>query len=268
MEHTLIHCLREAAGSMCWGNTMRVRVGTSGWVYNHWRGVFYPDELPQGNWFEYYARVFDTVEVNNSFYRLPSVAAFLAWRKQAPPDFVYAVKASRFLTHMKKLRDPEEPLQRFFERARHLGGTLGPILYQLPPRWQVNLSRFERFLMALPQGYSHVVEFRDASWLIDEVFQLMERYGVAHCIHDMRPLAIPARVTVAPVYIRLHGDPAHGGDYQAATLEMWARRITAWCRQGLDVFVYFNNDIGGYALEDAQTLTNLLDAARRTGTLG
>jgi len=156
-----------------------------------------------------------------------------AWRKQAPPDFVYAVKASRFLSHMKKLRDPHEPLRRLFERARHLGSTLGPILYQLPPHWQVNLSRFETFLSALPQGYSHVVEFRDASWLVDEVFEVMERYGVAHCIHDMRPLSIPARVTAAPVYIRLHGDPAHGGDYQAASLEMWAKRITEWHRQGL-----------------------------------
>jgi uncharacterized protein YecE (DUF72 family) len=239
---------------------MRVRLGTSGWVYNHWRGLFYPEELRQDDWFEYYARIFDTVEINNSFFRLPTATAFAAWREQAPPDFVYAVKASRFLTHMKKLRDPEEPLQRFFDRVRHLGSTLGPILYQLPPRWQVNLARFETFLSALPQGYSHVVEFRNASWLIDEVFELMERYSVAHCIHDMRPLSIPARVTAPPVYIRLHGDPAHGGDYQAASLEIWTKRITEWQRRGLDIFVYFNNDIGGFAVQNAQTLKELLEA--------
>ena len=240
---------------------MRVRIGTSGWVYQHWRGIFYPDDLRQSDWFAYYARSFDTVEINNSFYRLPSVAAFTAWRQQAPSSFVYAVKASRFLTHMKKLRDPEEPLERFFERARCLGPTLGPVLYQLPPRWQVNLSRFETFLAALPHGYSHVVEFRDASWLIDPVFRLMERFGVAHCIHDMQPLKIPARVTAALVYLRLHGDPAHGGDYQEPTLETWAQQIVDWCGQGLKVFVYFNNDIHGYALEDARTLRKMLNGA-------
>ncbi len=136
-------------------------------MYQHWRGLFYPDRLRQSNWFAYYAQVFDTVEINNSFYRLPSAAAFTAWRQQAPPDFVYAVKASRFLTHMKKLRDPGEPLERFFERVRCLGPALGPVLYQLPPHWQVNLPGFETFLAALPPGYAHVIEFRDASWLID-----------------------------------------------------------------------------------------------------
>ena len=237
---------------------MSVRIGTSGWVYQHWRGIFYPDHLRQSEWFAHYARLFDTVEINNSFYRLPSAAAFAAWLEQAPPDFVYAVKVSRFLTHMKKLRDPQDPLERFFERARCLGPTLGPLLYQLPPRWHVDLPRFEAFLAALPRGYAHVVEFRDASWLIESVFQLMERYGVAHCIHDMQPLKIPVRVTAAPAYLRLHGDPAHGGDYQEAALEGWAWQIAEWRRQGLDVFVYFNNDIGGYALEDAQTLRGML----------
>jgi len=240
---------------------MRIRVGTSGWVYQHWRGLFYPDDLRQSDWFAFYARFFDTVEINNSFYRLPSAAAFAAWREQAPPDFVYAVKASRFLTHMKKLRAPEEPLQRLFERVRCLGPTLGPLLYQLPPHWQVNLSRFETFLAALPQGYAHVIEFHDASWLIEAVFGLMERYEVAHCIHDMQPLKVPFRVTAAPVYVRLHGDGVHGGDYQAEALEGWARQISEWRGQGLDVYVYFNNDVGGYAIQNARTLRKLLDAA-------
>ncbi len=179
---------------------MGLRIGTSGWVYGHWRGRFYPPELPQGAWFAHYARAFDTVEINNSFYRLPAAATFDAWREQAPPGFLYAVKASRFLTHMKKLADPEEPLGRFFERAARLGGTLGPILYQLPPRWRVNLPRFEAFLAALPPGYRHVVEFRDASWLREEVFHLMERRGVAHCLHDMRHLEVPARHRAAGLH--------------------------------------------------------------------
>ena len=235
-----------------------IRIGTSGWVYNHWRGLFYPPELRQEEWFSYYARDFDTVEINNSFYRLPSATAFDAWCEQAPPDFLYAVKASRFLTHLKKLKDPEEPLQRFFERAHHLKHVLGPVLYQLPPRWQLNLSRFEYFLDSLPQGYQHVVEFRDPSWLTEEVFGVMERYAVAHCIHDMRPLEVPLRVTAATVYVRFHGYPTYGGDYEEATLESWAQHISDWHSQQFDVFVYFNNDIGGYAPKNAKTLNRLL----------
>ncbi|HWP46372.1 MAG TPA: DUF72 domain-containing protein [Candidatus Limnocylindrales bacterium] len=237
---------------------MTVRIGTSGWVYNHWRGIFYPRGLHQKDWFNYYAREFNTVEINNSFYRLPSSVTFEAWREQAPLDFLYAVKASRFLTHFKRLKDPEESLQRFFDHARHLGRTLGPVLYQLPPHWQVNLPRFEYFLAALPKEYVHVVEFRDTSWLIEETFQLMERYHVAHCIHDRHPLQIPIRLTSPPVYLRFHGDPTCGGDYQPAALETWARRMDDWCNQKLDIFVYFNNDIHGYAIKNARMLKKLL----------
>ena len=129
---------------------MTVRIGTSGWVYDHWRGIFYPEDLRQADWLGYYAREFDTVEINNTFYRLPGEAAFDRWREQVPPGFLYAVKASRFLTHLKKLKEPEEPLQSFFERAGRLGETLGPVFYQLPPHWRVNLPRFEHFLAALP----------------------------------------------------------------------------------------------------------------------
>ncbi len=231
-----------------------IRIGTSGWVYKHWRDVFYPSDLPARGWFPFYARAFDTVEINNSFYRLPSPETFDAWRKQAPPGFVYAVKASRYITHMKKLKDPEEPLRQFLERANRLENTLGPILYQLPPRWRVNLERFERFLALLPPGYRHVIEFRDATWLIEPVFQLMERYHVAHCLHDMRPLDIPLRITASPVYIRFHGDIHHEGDYGDAALETWAERIAHWNDQHLDVFAYFNNDPHGYAIKNARTL--------------
>jgi uncharacterized protein YecE (DUF72 family) len=181
-----------------------------------------------------------------------------SFRPAQPPGFLYAVKASRFLTHLKKLKDPEEPLQRFFERAGRLGEALGPILYQLPPRWHANLPRFEHFLTALPNGYIHVVEFRDASWLIEDVFQLMERYHIAHCIHDMRLLQVPLRVTAPPVYVRFRGDVAHGGDYQEAELEAWARHIGGWRSQGLDIFAYFNNDVAGYALKNARALKRLL----------
>jgi uncharacterized protein YecE (DUF72 family) len=237
---------------------MTTRIGTSGWVYGHWRGVFYPPGLRQGEWFAHYARSFDTVEINNSFYRLLSAATFEGWRKQAPPGFVYAVKASRYLTHLKKLTDPEEPLRTFFERADCLAETLGPVLYQLPPHWSVNLPRLEHFLAALPERYTHVVEFRDQSWLDEEVFRLLERHGVSHCIHDMYPLTVPQRVTAPPVYVRLHGDMEHYGDYSPATLETWARRIDDWGSEKLNVYVYFNNDIGGYAIKNALTLRSWL----------
>lgn len=237
---------------------MTIRIGTSGWVYPHWRGIFYPPHLPSRDWLAYYTREFDTVEINNSFYRLPSADTFEAWRQQAPPGFLYAVKASRYLTHLKKLQDPAEPLQEFFARASRLGNTLGAVLYQLPPHWHVNLSRFESFLSALPQSYTHVIEFRDPSWLCDEVFRLMERYQVAHCIHDMYPLKIPTCVTAPLVYVRLHGSLTHGGDYTATTLRTWARRIVTWHTEQHDVLVYFNNDIAGYAIKNARMLKAML----------
>jgi len=237
---------------------MTIRIGTSGWVYPHWRGLFYPQELRQKDWFGFFSRTFDTVEINNSFYRLPSPAVFEAWHRQAPPGFIYSVKASRFLTHIKKLIDPEQPLQAFFNGAVNLKETLGPILYQLPPGWSPDLPRFRHFLDALPEGYTHVIEFRDARWLTEEVFQLMERRGVSHCIHDRYPLDVPHRITASPVYIRLHGDPAPGGDYPPEALEAWAGCIRAWRDRSLNVFLYFNNDFGGYAVENAKSLKKML----------
>ncbi|MCK4690422.1 MAG: DUF72 domain-containing protein [Desulfuromonadales bacterium] len=237
---------------------MTIRIGTSGWVYPHWREVFYPADLRQADWFDHYACHFDTVEINNSFYRLPSEAVFAKWRAQAPAGFLYAVKASRFLTHLKKLKEPQSPLHNFFTHAAHLGDSFGPVLYQLPPRWQLNLSRLQGFLAALPHGRHHVLEFRDPSWLVEPVFRLLERYGVAHCIHDLPPLDIPHRITAPFVYLRYHGDRDHSGDYPTAHLELQARQITAWHDQGLDVFVYFNNDVGAYAVKNAMRLKSLL----------
>ncbi len=237
------------------------RIGTSGWVYPHWRGSFYPENLPQRLWLDYYTARFDTVELNNSFYRLPSAAAFEVWRKRAPEGFTFAVKASRFLTHMKKLKDPEGPLRLFFDRAGLLGGSLGPVLYQLPPRWRVNLPRFERFVAALPRSRQHAIEFREPGWVIDEVLRLMERCGVALCIHDLGSGPVPCRVTAPFVYVRFHGGPGHGGRYGKRELEGWARTITQWQAGGLDVHAYFNNDVGGHAVANALELRSFIGAA-------
>ncbi len=250
--------MRTAAGRYFLVKAMSIRIGTSGWVYGHWREILYPKGLPSRSWFAHYSRYFDTVEINNSFYRLPTEAMFDGWREQASPEFLYAVKASRYLTHVRKLKDPEEPLHTFLERADHLGSALGPILYQLPPRFHVNLPRFEHFLSILPGGYTHVVEFRDPTWLVEPIFELMARYGVAHCLHDMRPLQVPLRITSGTVYIRFHGDPEHMGNYAHSHLKTWAGRIHDWNSTGLAVYAYFNNDPNGNAVRNALTLKELL----------
>lgn len=239
-----------------------VRVGCSGWQYKHWRGDFYPAELPTSRWFQQYALTFDTVEINNSFYRLPEGATFAKWRDQAPARFLYAVKASRFLTHMKKLKDPDDPLFRFFENVRHLRAHLGPILYQLPPRWPVNIERFEQFLGAIHRvragakvGPYHTVEFRETTWYDDRVFDLLTKYKVALCLHDMHGCA-SGRVVVGPfVYVRFHfGTERYGGRYEDRRLDEWAEWLAAQAHAGCDVFAYFNNDVGGHAPRDAVRL--------------
>lgn len=252
----------------------RIRIGCSGWQYRHWRGNFYPAKLPQSRWFEHYTRTFDTVEINNSFYRLPSPETFARWREQAPRHFLYAVKASRFITHLKKLKDPDEPLSRFFQNVQHLGPHLGPVLYQLPPRWPVNLERFEIFLDALgrvgasarltgtgrPFRPRHVVELREPSWYDERVFDMMRRRRVALCLHDMQGSA-SGKLAVGPfVYVRFHGWTKYGGRYEDEQLDEWADWLAARITDGLEVFAYFNNDVGGHAPRDAVRLRDRLHA--------
>jgi uncharacterized protein YecE (DUF72 family) len=237
-------------------------VGCSGWQYRHWRGNFYPQELPLDRWLEHYASVFDTVEVNNSFYRLPEGQRFAAWRQQTPSRFLFAVKASRYLTHMKKLKDPREPLSRFFSRAKRLGRKLGPVLYQLPPRWKCDAERLADFLRALPRGRRHVFEFRDLSWYREEVFALLVRYRTALCLHDMPGSESPRRAVGPFVYLRFHGAGAHyGGRYPDSRLSPWADWIRERLGDGLNVFAYFNNDQGGHAPRDARRLEQMVNGA-------
>jgi uncharacterized protein YecE (DUF72 family) len=244
--------------------TAEVRIGCSGWQYKHWRGDFYPAELPAGRWFGHYARTFDTVEINNTFYRLPEAATFDTWREQAAANFLYAVKASRFLTHMKKLKDPEDPLARFFDNATHLGPRLGPILYQLPPRWPVNLERLEHFLRALPKRQRHTIEFREPSWYDERVYALLHKYKVALCLHDMRGSESPRIVPGRFIYVRFHfGSQKYGGRYDDRRLDEWADWLAERCAEGLDVFAYFNNDVGGHAPRDAVRLRDRIHARIR-----
>lgn len=238
--------------------TGKIRIGASGWNYRHWRGLFYPDRLAMKHWFAHYAAAFDTVEINNSHYRLPEATVFAAWRNAAPPGFVYAVKASRFLTHHKKLKDPDEPIERLLTRARHLGPTLGPLLYQLPPRWRLDLGRLRAFVERLPGDVTHVMEFRDPTWLVDPVFALLDEHRIGFCTHDMPGFDVPRLATGPVAYVRFHGATGkYVGRYPEAVLVDWLGWMRGQAERGRPVFTYFNNDIHGHAIEDALALKRL-----------
>jgi uncharacterized protein YecE (DUF72 family) len=240
----------------------RVRIGTSGWEYAHWRGRFYPRDLARDRWLEYYAEHHETVELNNSFYRLPEAAAFAGWARRVPHGFMMAVKASRYLTHLKRLRDPRDPLERLWTRARRLGNHLGPMLYQLPPNWRLNLERLDGLLEAAPRRRRQAIEFRDPSWYTDEVMELLHRHDVTLCLHDMPSSASPMIVTASFTYVRFHGaGRRYGGAYGAQRLSAWADRLADWARGGVDAYVYFNNDAFGHAVRDAGRLRDYV--ARR-----
>jgi uncharacterized protein YecE (DUF72 family) len=241
-----------------------VRIGCSGWQYRHWRGVFYPVDLPQDRWLEFYAERFESVEVNNSFYRLPPADVFAAWARRSPRGFIVAVKASRYLTHLKRLRDPAEPLERLWTRASRLGPHLGPMLYQLPPRWGRDPERLAAFLSAAPSGPLQAIEFRDASWYRLATFELLERHGFALCLHDM-PGSTSRRTPIGPyAYVRFHGASGkYQGGYSGQLLRGWADRLAAWASAGIGSYVYFNNDVGGHAVRDASRLRAMVE--RRLG---
>lgn len=238
-----------------------VHIGTSGWHYKHWLGDFYPERHPTNKMFSWYAREFHTVEINNSFYRLPEERTFQAWRDLAPPGFIFAVKASRFITHIKRLKDARDSVDLLFSRAAPLGPTFGPVLFQLPPRWKLNLDRLTEFLNVLPKGHKFSLEFRDESWNTAAVFDLLRRHNVALCIHDWREMNWPKELTADFTYIRFHGSGScYGGDYPEEHLRDWAARMRQWQPQLSEAYVYFNNDIGGHAIRNARRLRELLNA--------
>ncbi len=237
-----------------------IRIGTSGWEYAHWVGSFYPRDLPRDRRLEFYAARFDTVELNNSFYRLPEAETFGAWARRVPPEFSFAVKASRYLTHLRRLREPAEPLHRLWTRAGRLEGHLGPMLYQLPPRWRPNHDRMAAFLAAIPPRQPQAIEVRDRRWYGKRLKALLDEAGVALCLHDMTGSA-PPPVPVGPfVYVRFHGaGEKYGGAYSPQRLTAWAERMVAWAQRGWPVWAYFNNDIGGHAVRDADRLRSYVE---------
>jgi uncharacterized protein YecE (DUF72 family) len=241
---------------------MRIRVGTSGWHYKHWRGAFYPDDLASTKWLAYYVARFSTVEVNNSFYKLLSPSAVIQWYEATPKDFLFAVKASRYITHNKRLSDAQDSYGRFFASVAGFKEKLGPILFQLPPHWSVNGERLEAFLAMLPPRHRYAFEFRDPSWHTEEIFQILARYNAAFCIYQLAGFTSPLKVTADFVYVRLHGPGGkYQGDYSGRQLARWAKLARGWSSDGKAVFVYFDNDQAGYAAKNAFTLQARLGSA-------
>jgi uncharacterized protein YecE (DUF72 family) len=242
------------------------RIGCSGWNYKSWKGRFYPEGLPPSRWLAYYASTFDTVEVNNTFYRLPEGPVFRSWKEETPEGFLMAVKASRFLTHMKRLRDPAEPLSRLFSRAGRLGPKLGPVLYQLPPNLHADLERLEAFLRVLAskrfasRQATHVFEFRHPSWYVEETYQLLERYHTVMCIHDKAGSAIEGPFVGPAVYVRFHGTSGrYHGSYPDKALRTWSARLVDQWNDGRAVYAYFNNDPEAVATKNALALRSFVD---------
>jgi uncharacterized protein YecE (DUF72 family) len=240
--------------------TCDIRIGTSGFHYKHWIGPFYPAKTPAAKMLDFYLRHFDSVELNNSFYRLPTAEAFDAWREATPANFVFAVKASRFITHNKKLKDPEHALDNLLPRAAHLGPKLGPILFQLPPHWRVNPDRLQNLLDILPRDLRYAFEFRELSWITPTIDSILKKFNAAFCIYELAGYHSPLHITADFAYVRLHG-PTSGkyqGSYSQKKLQEWARQIKAWSNDLRAIYVYFDNDQSGYAAANALTLKNTI----------
>jgi uncharacterized protein YecE (DUF72 family) len=240
-----------------------IRIGTSGYQCDHWKGLFYPADLRRGDWFRYNAGRFDTVEINNTCYNLPGPDAFDRWHEQAPPGFLFVLKFSRYGSHLKKLLDPEDSIARFLEQADRLRSLFGPILVQSPPGWRVNVDRLAQFLAAAPADHRWAVEFRDASWLCPEVYSVLRSHNAAICVHDLINNR-PRPKTADWVYLRFHGDRHHAGNYTTRQLSEEASRIRSDLARGMDVFAYFNNDVHGHAVKNAATLRELVNHGRAT----
>jgi len=238
----------------------RCYIGTSGWSYRHWRGPFYPSAMAKGaDQLRFYAERFDTVEVNGTFYRLIEAETFRRWREQTPENFVFACKGSRYLTHMKRLKDAGQGVGRFFERVGALEDKLGPIVFQLPGRFRPDRERLAGFIEALPAGHRYAFEFRDPAWFLPEIYEALAKRDVALCLYEFAGQEAPHELMASFVYIRLHGpEGPYQGSYTDAALQTWAKRLAAWAKAGRDVYCYFDNDDRGFAPQNALRLREFL----------
>jgi len=240
-------------------------IGTSGWIYGHWEGVFYPENLPSKDKLKYFSQHFKTTEINYSFYHLPRPSTYQNWYKETPADFLFAVKASRFITHIKKLKGIKEAWQQFLDNALYLKEKLGPILFQFPPSFRAtseNIRELENFFNQIRNKNAIIriaTEFRHASWCEEKIYQLLKKYNVAWVIADSPCYPKAEKITADFVYIRMHGSKVlFSSKYTKKELQDLAQKIKKWLKQNLDVYVYFNNDAYGYAIENAKTLKSFL----------
>lgn len=246
----------------------KLAVGTSGYSYPHWStGLFYPQGLPQKRWLEYYARKFNTVELNVTFYRLPKQDIFNNWRRRTPKDFIFSVKGSRYITHLKHLKECERSTVKFFNECEGLGDKLDVVLWQLPPNMRQNSQRLDDFCLKLKAGTGsskirQAFEFRHSSWLSAETVEIMKNNGYAICVADSNKWPLFKDVTSDFLYLRFHGGKIlYGSNYSEQELSSWARWVSGYLRQGYDVYAYFNNDSMGYALDNAKNFYELVHNA-------
>jgi uncharacterized protein YecE (DUF72 family) len=246
----------------------KIWIGTSGWTYDGWRGPFYPEGVAKKRWLEWYGTQFKTTEVNGSFYRTPSIEAVEAWREQTPDEFVFAWKASKFITHWKRLSDASKNSIELMEtRLKALGPKAGPVLFQLPARFKADRARLASFFKMLPKRYKYAFEFRDASWYEPEILELLKKRNVALCISDHHHAPSPWEVTADFVYVRGHGPTGeYHTEYGARVMKQWAETIRKWKRRALEVFCYFDNDQKSAAPKDARRLSNVLMRASASGS--
>lgn len=246
----------------------RIRVGTSGWYYDHWRGTFYPDDLPKEEMFRFYAKQFDTVEINNTFYRLPPENVVGKWTIDSPADFLFSVKMSRFITHVKTLKNAHKAVETFMGTVSILGEKLGPILVQLAPSVKIDIEKLKQFLDILPKYNLFTFEFRHNSWFCEEVYDALREKNAALCLFELAGVKSPEVATADWVYIRLHGPEKtrYSGSYPDDTLAAWAQKIGAWADQDKRIFCYFDNDEKAYAVGDAQRLRTMVEFRNANGS--
>lgn len=240
---------------------IKIHIGTSGWSYEEWKKVFYPQEIKNKEQLEYYSQHFDTVEINSTFYHLPLEKTIQNWSEKVSKNFIFSVKASRYITHIKRLREGEITTPRLFEKISLLGHQLGPILFQLPNHFKKDKDRLEEFFINLTRDFHYTFEFRDPSWFTDEIYDLLKKYHIALCITDLKGHLSPEELTSHFTYIRLHGPKfAYQGSYSKKQLEDWKRKILNWVDHKISVYCYFDNtDSEAHAIKNAKELKRLVD---------
>jgi uncharacterized protein YecE (DUF72 family) len=241
---------------------INIFAGTSGWNYRHWKGPFYPEDIKDREMLEFYGRSFSTVELNNSFYHLPTEKSVLNWRDSTPDNFIFAVKASRFITHIKRLKDCEEPVKTLLDRMGSLDKKLGPILFQTPPGLKFDPGKLKEFISVLPKKFRYVFEFRNTGWVNDETYKILADNGLTFCVYDFNGYFTPREITSDLVYFRLHGPAGkYAGSYPDSFLSELTAAFRKYAREGRAVFCYFDNDYEGYAALNALTLKGLIEKA-------